>query len=247
VTGVLPAGGRLTLDPTVPHPPFAWSIGLPADWALLDTNPASWQRSAIRLLDDRFAGRTLKAAERRAVHGFLEQLVADCQRAGAAFSVLQLGRLSTGAVGSAGLHLGWYDSAPVPAGLAAVRDGLPRTGVVEEVTTSAGTALLHVDVAVSVPPGTTTRVRSAVRQFFLPLPGTTWTAVLSAATGHPELHRVLAEVVLAVGRSIHPGAAAGTDDGESAVAYQAAPRAAGPGIERGFGTLLLRRVEGADR
>jgi hypothetical protein len=240
VTTLLPASERLRLDPGVPHPPFAWSVGLPSDWALLDTDPASWQRSATRLLDERFAGRGLRAAERRAVLGVLEQLVADCQRAGAALSLLRLGRLSTGAVGSAGLHLGWYDSAPEPATLAPVRDGLPRTGVTEQVSTPAGTALLHVDVAVAVPPGTASRVRSEVRQLFLPLPGTSWTAVLSAATGHPELHRVVAEVILAVGRSIRPYADGG------AAPEPGRPPVAGPCTGRGFGPLRHHRVDGGE-
>jgi hypothetical protein len=198
---LLPADG-LELDPAVPQPPFGWSVSLPADWVRLDTAPATWRRSATRLVDDRYAGRTLRAAERRAVFGVVEQLVADCQRAGAALSLLQLGRMSTGAVGSAGLQLGWYGSAPEPASLATVRDSLPRTGVVTDVDTPAGRALLHVDVAMTVPLGGTTRVRSEVRQLFLPLPATCWTAVVSAATGHPELRRMLADVVLAVGRSI---------------------------------------------
>ena len=188
------------VDPAVPQPPFGWTVSVPTDWVRLDTAPATWARSAGRLVTERFAART--AAERRVAYGVVEQLVADCQRARAAVSMLLLGRMSTGATGSAGLHLGWYDSAPEPAGLAAVRDALPRTGISEQVATPAGPALLHVDVAMTVPPGGGARVRSEVRQLFLPFPGTTWTAVVSAATGHPELHRVVAEVVLAVGRGI---------------------------------------------
>ncbi|MGC9668863.1 hypothetical protein ACNTMW_20180 [Planosporangium sp. 12N6] len=199
----LPASD-LKLNPNVAHPPFPWFIGIPRDWALLDTNPASWQRSAERMVDDRFHGRKLKAAERRAVLDFVEQLVADCQRSGAALSMLQLGRMSTGTVGSAGLHLGWFDSAPDLAGLALVRDVLPRTGTVEEVDTPTGTGLLHRSTVSSVPPGGTTRVRSTVLQLFLPIEGTTWTAVLSAATPHPELERALGELIVAVARSILP-------------------------------------------
>ena len=104
------------VDPAVPQPPCGWTVSVPADWTRLDTAPATWARSAGRLVTERFAGRS--AAERRAAYGVVEQLVADCQRARAALSLLRLGRMSTGAVGSAGLHLGWYDSAPEPAGLA---------------------------------------------------------------------------------------------------------------------------------
>jgi hypothetical protein len=199
----LPSSG-LKLNPNVAHPPFPWVVGIPSDWMLLDTNPASWQRSAERMVDDRFAGRRIRAAERREVLDFVEQLVADYQRSGAALSMLQLGRMSTGTVGSAGLHLGWFDSTPDLAGLVLVREALPTTGTVDEVDTPCGPALLHRDTTTTVPPGGLVRVRSTVLQLFLPIESTTWTAVLSAATAHPELDRVLDEVIVAVARSIMP-------------------------------------------
>jgi hypothetical protein len=194
--------GDLKLNENVPHPPFPWLLGIPSDWILLDAHPQSWQRSAERMVDDRFQGRRIRTAERRAVLDFVEQLVADCQRSGAALSLLQLGRMSNGNVGSAGLHLGWFDSAPDPAGLALVREVLPRTGTVTEVDTPSGPALLHRDTASSTPPGSLTRIRSTVLQLFVPLTDTTWTAVLSAATPHPELERAVEEAIVAVGQSI---------------------------------------------
>lgn len=206
----LPAGD-LKLNPNATHPPFPWVIGIPADWVLLDTNPESWQRSAGRMVDERFHGQRLRAAERRAVVEFIEQLVADCQRAGAALSLIQLGRMSNGAVGSAGLHLGWFDSDPNPAGLALVREALPRTGTTTEVETPAGVGLLHRDTASTVPPGAMTRVRSTVLQLYLPLAGTTWMAVLSAATPHPDLEPMLDTAIVAVAQSISPADPNATD------------------------------------
>lgn len=250
MTGPLPAE-QLSLNPDVTHPPFPWLIGIPSRWALLDTNPASWQRSAARLVDERFAGRSLKAAERRGVLGFVEQLVADCQRANATLSMIQLGRMSTGAIGSAGLHLAWFDSRTEPASLALVRQSLPRSGLVEEVSAAAGPGLLHTDHASIVPPGATTRVRSQVLQFFLPLPGSTWTAVLSAATPHPEMEAMLRELIIEVGGSIERADEAESSAESSrrpdagAETYESAPPARGPGIEKGFGTVLRRRVEGS--
>ncbi len=207
--------GDLKLNPNIAHPPFPWVIGVPADWALLDTNPGSWQRSADRMVDDRFAGRKIRAAERRQVLDFVEQLVADCQRAGAALSLLQLGRMSTGAVGSAGLHLGWFDSAPDLAGLALVREVLPGTGTVEEVETPCGPALLHRDTASTMPPGSLVRVRSTVLQLFLPVAGTTWTAVFSAATPHPEMEQPLGSAIVAVAQSLAPVEPDAALDGEA--------------------------------
>jgi hypothetical protein len=247
MTGPLPSED-LKLNPNVPHPPFEWLIGLPADWSLLDTNPESWQRSAERLVDDRFHGRKLPAAERRGVLGFLEQLVADCQGAGAALSLVQLGRMSTGQVGSAGMHLGWFNSAPNLASLALVREALPQSGLVYTVDTSCGPALLHRDEASSLPPGGTTRVRSVVWQIYVPVPETTWTALLSAATPHPEMHPAVEDAIVAVARSLLPVESDGSPDGddsppppaptEGEPEFRPIPTQRMPGIERGFGTQL---------
>lgn len=245
MTSPLPTDEQLMLNPHAPHPPFAWYVSIPSTWALLDTNPTSWQRNAARLVDDRFAGRSLKAADRRAVLGFLEQLVADCQRAGAALSMIQLGRMSTGAVGGAGLHLAWYDSEHEQASLAMVRQSLPRSGTVDEVSTPAGPALLHTERASIIPPGATARVQSRVLQLYLPLVGTTWTAVLSAATPHPEMEPVLGEIVVAVARSIQPVVLAEAAEPDPSDDFEAVPPVDAPGIEKGFGTLLRRRVDGS--
>ncbi len=235
----------LRLNPNAPHPPFAWEIGIPSDWIMLDTHPGTWERSAARLIDERFAGRNLPAPERRQVLGFLEQLVADCQRAGAALSLVQLGRMSTGEVGSAGMHLGWFNSAPDPASLALVRQSLPGTGIVTPVETPTGPALLHRDEASVVPPGGLVRVRSTVLQLFLPLPGTTWTALLSTATPHPPMQPVLDDLIVAMARSLHPlDERTHVTDGDVSPEYRPAPRSSAPGIEKGFGTLLPHRGEG---
>ncbi|MFD7653965.1 hypothetical protein ACFV4N_08300 [Actinosynnema sp. NPDC059797] len=240
-----PTDQMIQLNHHAPHPPFAWYVSIPSTWALLDTNPTTWQLSLTRLVDERFAGRSLRAADRRAVTTFLEQLVADCQRAGTVLSMVQLGRMTTGQVGSAGLHLAWFNSGHQPAGLALVRESLPRSGTTEELTTPAGPALLHTDEASTVPPGGTLRVRSRVQQAYLPLPGTTWTAVLSAATPHPEMHTVLDEVLRAVITSIQP---AQQDDEFPPPPHDtddsSGPRAAVSGVEDGFGTMLRHRVDG---
>jgi hypothetical protein len=211
----LPASD-LKLNPAAAHPPFPWYVGIPSDWALLDTNPQSWQRNAERLVDDRFFARKLPAADRRAALGFVEQLVAECQHSGAALSLIQLGKLSSGAVGSAGLHLAWFDSAPNPAGLALVREALPASGTVRDIETPSGHALLHRDVASVVPPGAMARVRSTVWQLYVPVAGTTWTAVLSAATPHPEMEPVLETLIVSVAQSIQRDEPAPETQGEEA-------------------------------
>jgi hypothetical protein len=217
---------------------------------MLDTNPASWQRSLDRLVDDRLAGRRLAAADRRQVRGFLGGLVADCQRAGTVISLVQIGRLSTGGVASAGLHLAWYDSSPAQASLTTVRQAVGRAGVIEEVETPAGHILLQRDHRSVAPPGSATRVGLTSLQAFLSVPGSSWTAVVATAGAQPELVPMLHDLLVAVAGSIQR-----LDDAPQATRARPAPVTGPreesyrpvqptqtPGTERGFGTLVVRRV-----
>lgn len=250
MTGLLPDGG-LPLNPDATHPPFRWEVSLPSDWAVLDTHPSSWQRSVERLVDTRLAGQRLRSAERRQVLAFLGDLVADCQRAGTVISLVQIGRLSGGGVGSAGLHLAWYDSRPDQASLALVHQAVGRQGVVEEVGTAAGTVLLQRDHVSLTPPGNTSRVGLTSLQAFLPLPGECWTAIVASAGAQPELVPVLRDLVVEVAGSIRrlddgPGGSGSPDPDpapERAADFTPVPPPNAPGIERGFGTLVPHRVE----
>jgi hypothetical protein len=248
VTGLIPSNG-LQLNPEAAHPPFAWQVALPSDWAMLDTHPSSWQRSLDRLVDDRFAGQRLKAAERRELFAVLADLVATCQRAGTLLSLVQLGRLSSGGVASAGIHLAWYDSAPDPASLATVRQALSRQGTVEEVPVPGGVALLQRDHLSMVPSGTTTRVGLTSFQAFLPLSGTTWTVAVATAGAQPDLLPMLRELVVAVVSSIRPLDGPADRTGHTTPTAPPGPDylpVAPPdsaGIERGFGTLLPHTID----
>jgi len=248
VTGLLPEAG-LQLNPDAAHPPFRWHVALPSEWAILDTHPSSWERSLEGLVDDRLAGQRLKAAERREVLQFLGTLVGDCQRAGAVISLVQIGRLGNGTVGSAGLHVAWYDSSPDRASLALIHQAVGRHGVTAEIDTPAGQALLQRDHVSIAPLGSTTRRGSTTLQVFLPLTASTWTAVVATAAAHPEMVPMLRDLVVTVAGSIRPLDAqpapsepTPADDGPG-VAYTPTPPPDAPGIERGFGTLILHHIE----
>ncbi len=130
-TTVPPDGWRL--DPDAARPPFEWQVNLPAGpaWSLLDTYPATWQRSAQRLLDTHLAGQHLRTAQRRAVLSFLDELVAACQQSGTVLSLVHIGALNDSTLSTAGLHIAWYDSSPDPASLATARSAASTTGIVK--------------------------------------------------------------------------------------------------------------------
>lgn len=205
IDSTLPPEGWL-LDPDAARPPFEWQVYLPTGpaWSILDTYPASWLRSADRLIDSHLAGRRLRTAERKAVLAFVGELVAACQLAGTVLSLIQIGALDEATLSTAGLHLAWYDSAPDLASLATVRSAAATTGIIEEVDTPAGPLILQQDFRAVSPGGSDRRVGVTSLQAFLPVPGHTWTVIVATSTPHPEMVDFLRAVVVAVAGSIQP-------------------------------------------
>jgi len=246
---------RIGLNPDAPQPPFPIWLGLPADWSLLDTNPATWKRSVETLLDTTFRASRLRGPERREVVQFFDQLVADCQRAGAAISLIRVGRRSEGGAASLGIHLAFADEGR-PSSLARVRDTLPRTGSTAEIVSGVGPAVLQRDRMTMVPPGATEVVALTSLQVFIPIPDTTWTALLSTATAYPELTEPMENLLRMIAAQFRlteelPSAA---DDGADAPDTESPPTAndetfapaapvSGPGIERGFRTMVSKRID----
>jgi hypothetical protein len=245
MSALLPGSG-LRLNPDAAHPPFSWQVALPEDWALLDVHPATWQRGLDRLIDERFNGRHLRRAQVRSVREHLEELVVAAQRAGVLLSLVGLGALSTGEPASAGLNLAWYDSAPLGASLALARQAIGRQGIVEEVETDAGMLLLQRDHTLVSLPGATARAGLTSLQAFLPLTGSTWTAVVATSSAHPEMTDLLRDLVLITAGSIQPldddpGVEPQSADAKTTAEFTPVEKPDRPGIERGFGTMVLRR------
>lgn len=249
---------RLELNPEAAYPPFPVFLDLPADWTLLDTHPATWERSAQNMLDTTFHRSTLSAKERREIIGFFEQLVADCQQAGAALSLIQVGRLQEGGAASLGIHLAFGDE-KAPADLGRIRDSLTRSGTITEVESGVGPALLQRERSTMVPPGATELVALTSLQIFVPIPDSTWTAVFATASAHPELtdpvERLLRHIAGSFRLTEEPADAAtgettdddGSEDGadgdpESDSRFHSARSRSGPGIERGFNTFVRKQL-----
>jgi hypothetical protein len=201
----LPLDGWL-LDPDAARPPFEWQVSLPTGpaWSLLDTYPASWQRSAERLNDSHLAGRHLRTTERKSVLAFLGELVGACQLAGTVLSLVQIGALDQRTLSTVGLHIAWYDSAPDPSSLATVRSAASTSGVIEEIDTPAGPVILQRDYRSVAPSSSERRVGVTSLQAFLPVPGHTWTAIVATSSPHPEVVDSLRVIVIAVAGSIRP-------------------------------------------
>ena len=248
-------GGRIELNPDVSFPPFPLWLRIPASWSRLDSNPETWRRSAEQLVDGAFRGSRLSARDRRTVLEMLEGLVADCQRAGAALSLLTVGRRASGGAASFGLHLAFASDGRA-ASLGRVHDMLPRSGTTTDLATGCGPAVMHRDRVTMVVPGTAEIVALSSIQIFLPITGTTWTVVLSTASAVAELTGPLEELLRAVAESIsaeEPGSEGERAPTTGVAAHHGRPEDWGPadrdtsaptvGFERGFNTFVLRRID----
>lgn len=244
---------RIELNPQASRPPFDVVLDLPSDWTVLDTNPATWERSAEQMLRSTFLGPKLTSRERREVMGFFDQLVADCQQANTSVSLITVGRLTEGQVASLGLHVAFADER-APASVGLVLDSLPRTGVVTEIESGVGPAVLHSERATMVPPGATELVAMTSLQIFIPIAGTRWTAVIASASAHPQLTEPLEQLMRRMAASFQADVpeehlvAGGvpTDDndadGTSDADFEPVEPTSGAGIERGFRTMVRKRL-----
>jgi hypothetical protein len=253
-------GDGIALNPDAPQPPFPVWLSLPARWSLLDTNPGTWRRSADILIDTTFRGARLSAAHRRDVLGVIEGLVADVQASGACVSLIVAGRRPGGGAATLGMHLAFGDDG-VRASLGHVAETVPRAGTRTEVSTSVGPALLQRERMTMTIPGTATLAALTSLQVFIPIPDTTWTAVIATASAFPELTDPLERLLVGVAESFRLARdgdvpIAGPDGGDpedgsargpavddvSESDYRPTRGAAGPGIERGFGTMIVKRL-----
>jgi hypothetical protein len=173
----------------VGQPPFAFRIQGPDDWMLLETAPNTWKRSLERLLADRAVelGR-LPGRQRRQLMTLLEDIVAAAQQTGVVLSLVKLARDASDRLFCGSLALSWYDAAPVRADLAFARLAAGDAGRVRELDTPAGPALLRREALSQSIPATELfgdgMIHSA--QAFLPVPGTSWTALVTGTVGRAD-------------------------------------------------------------
>ena len=237
---------RLELNPDATYPPFPVYLAVPTTWTLLDTNPATWQRSAELMVDETFHGSRVTGKERRQIIGFFGQLVEQCQQAGSALSILQVGRLREGVAASLGVHIAFVDE-QTESTVGRIRDSLPRTGTVVELDSGVGPALQRSERTTFMPPGSGELVSMTSIQIFAPIQGTSWTVVLATASEYPELTEpvttLLQNIAVSLRLTEDPDADPDeNDDDDVAEQFEQASSVRGPGIERGFTTLVRKKI-----
>lgn len=236
---------RLELNPDATYPPFPVYLAVPTTWTLLDTNPATWERSADRMVDETFHGSRVTGKERRQIIGFFGQLVEQCQQAGSALSILQVGRLREGVAASLGVHIAFVDE-QTESTVGRIRDSLPRTGTIVELDSGVGPALQRSERTTFMPPGSGELVSMTSVQIFAPIQGTSWTVVLATASAHAELTEpvtmLLQNIAISLRLTEDPDEDTAADDDEAEEQFEQAAPVRGPGIQRGFSTLIRKKV-----
>lgn len=191
----------LQWHPDALRPPFRWAIDLPTDWSVLDTHPARWKRQAERITDDAFGGIRLRAAHRREVLDYLTSVVAAAQNAKMMLVLMKVGLSQDGSTPEAlGLTLRWASSSPLLASMATITGmkGAPVT----QITTARGLAAgIRTDHRRETRGGELTTVSSV--QGFLPMPGTSWTLILTTTAPRTDLDDSLIALVTRCLGSVH--------------------------------------------
>jgi hypothetical protein len=173
----------------VGRPPFAFRIEGPDDWVLLETAQATWRGSVERLLDQHAGTPPMPASLRRRAVAVFEEVVAATRQTGVLLCLAKLAWDGRGRPFCGSLTLSWLDSTPVAAHLAFARLIAGPADRLEELDTPSGRALLCGEV-VQAPPGELfPGGRAWSSQAYVPVAGTTWTALISgtASGEHAQL------------------------------------------------------------
>jgi hypothetical protein len=184
-TSARPAAGQ----GRVGRPPFAFRIEGPDDWILLETAPATWRGSVERLLDQQAGTPRMPVSLRRRAVAVFEEVVAVARQTGVLLCLAKVAWDGRGRPFCGSLTLSWLDSTPVAADLAFVRLVASPADRLEELDTPSGRALLCGEV-VQAPPGELFGGgRGWSWQAYVPVAGTTWTALISGTAGgeHAQL------------------------------------------------------------
>lgn len=215
--------------PCVGRPPFSFKVEGPDDWDVLETTPQRWQISLERFLDrlthsDDAATAAAARTYRPGLEDLLESVIRGAQQAGTALCLLRFGIDKDRQPFSASLTLSFVNTSPLPASTTLTLEAFatPAPGRdVDELD------LPDRDPAVMV---TTTTAydetliglfghdgASVTAQAYVPMPGTTWTAVLTGTSSRSEHASLMQSLAARMAHTLHR-----TDQMETATG--AAPR-----------------------
>lgn len=178
-------GRSVPARPRTGVPPFGFRVEGPDDWATVRVAGATGPE-VQRALEAQLGWTDLDADDRATADLVLRQLSATAVRSGVAATMVRVGRDGPdGDLFAGSLSFGWMDAAPVDADLTLVRRVVGWTTPQRRLDTPTGPAVL---VAAPAPVARGMRPlfpddTAQTTQVFLPVPGTSWIAVVSCVVG----------------------------------------------------------------
>ncbi|WP_062441129.1 hypothetical protein [Herbidospora daliensis] len=187
-------------------PPFAFRVEVPDDWTIFDTSAEGWQRSTEALLDVQKEGaRRLSGAERRGALRILADVAAVARATGACVSATKFAS-AAGPPFIGTLTLAWFDSAPIEPDLAFVQLVAGEQGTQEIMQTDLATGLQVAGRTEWDQPLPWLMAEGCTfdTQIYLPVPGTTWTALCTGATTNAAHAELMTKTVRRMATSLEP-------------------------------------------
>ena len=177
---------QLSLHPQAFRPNFLWTAQLPTSWAFLDTHPASWQRQAERIIDQFYSGQRLKSAQGNKV----------------LLSFVLSGTLDDGEMSACTLLVRWQSFSPQSASMTIVDTAFSGREGFEHRTTDNDAAYALFGGRSQIGPLTDRRTIWNY-QAALPVPSTSWVAMVSGVAPEEGLAPTIRDMVIRLTNSIN--------------------------------------------
>ncbi|MFI0352910.1 hypothetical protein [Actinomadura sp. 9N407] len=192
----------MTASGHIHRPPFAFRVEVPDDWTVFDTAPETWRHSAKALV----SGGELTPAQRRGAMRILQDVAESAQLVGVCVSAVKLARDRERRIFWGTLSLTWYDSKPIEPDLAFLEIvvGKRDRRQIFECDLAAGLIIRGRTVWADPLPGIMTEGRTYDTQIYLPMPGTTWTALFSGSTAAAAHADLMEKLVRRMALSLKP-------------------------------------------
>jgi hypothetical protein len=188
------------------RPPFAFRVEVPDDWTVFDTAPESWRRSAQALIGAKRGSERLSPAQRRGALEILADVAAVAQQVGTCVSVVKLAKDPEQRLFWGSLALTWYDSKPIQPDLEFLKvvAGKRDRQRVFETDLVTGLLVRSETLWVNPLPGIMTEGHTYDTQVYLPMPRTTWTALVSGSTVAAAHADLMEKLVCRMALSLDP-------------------------------------------
>ena len=193
---------QLSLHPQAFRPNFLWTAQLPTSWAFLDTHPASWQRQAERIIDQFYSGQRLKSEQRKAIYARLEEAVKAAQDNKVLLSFVLPGTLDDGEMSACTLLVRWQSFSPQSASMTIVDTAFSGREGFEHRTTDNDAAYALFGGRSQIGPLTDRRTIWNY-QAALPVPSTSWVAMVSGVAPEEGLAPTIRDMVIRLTNSIN--------------------------------------------